>query len=400
MFKRLVKISKRHSFFLFGARATGKTTLLNKEFPAEATLVIDLLDPNLDDRLAQDPSSLKTMIAAYPNKKWILIDEIQKNPKLLDVVHSLSSNKKIKFILTGSSARKLKRGSANLLAGRAFKYVCHPLTHIELETEFKLQEVLQLGALPEIFSLSTDEKKDYLRAYVETYFKEEIVAEQIIRKLRPFKNFLTVAAQMNGRILNINKIAHDVGVDHATVQNYFEILEETLVGFLLEPFHESIRKRQRKASKFYYFDLGVVRALKKTLDNEIVAGTFEYGDVFEHFLIMEIKRLADYFKPDWQFSYLRTKDDAEIDLIIERPGHHRAAIEIKSTNNINSLDRRAIQSFKALVDDLKNCDAFLLSQDPIEQKIDGIWCLPWQKGIAQIFELNAHLLKTCFISLS
>ena len=221
------------------------------------------MDPNLDDRLARNPSSLKTMIAANPNKKWILIDEIQKNPKLLDVIHSLSSDKKIKFILTGSSARKLKRGSANLLAGRAFKYVCHPLTHLELETEFKLQEVLQFGALPEIFSLSIDEKKDYLRAYVETYFKEEIVAEQIVRKLRPFKIFLTVAAQMNGRILNINKIAHDVGVDHATVQNYFEILEETLVGFLLEPFHESVRKRQRKASKFYYFDLGVVRALKK-----------------------------------------------------------------------------------------------------------------------------------------
>lgn len=384
MFKRIVKISKTHSFFLFGARATGKTTLLTEAFLKEHLLVVDLLDPTLDERLAQNPSLLKTIIGSNPDKKWILIDEIQKNPKLLDVIHSISNEKKIKFILTGSSARKLKRGSANLLAGRAFKYVCHPLTHFELENVFKLQDVLQFGALPEIFSLSIDDKKDYLRAYVETYFKEEIVAEQIVRKLRPFKNFLTVAAQMNGRVLNISKIAHDVGVDHATVQNYFEVLEETLVGFLLEPFHESVRKRQRQASKFYYFDLGVVRALKKNLDNQVIAGTFEYGDSFEHFVIMEIKRIADYFQPDWQFSYLRTKDDAEIDLIIERPGLPRVAIEIKSTENISKLDKRTIPTYKSLVRDIKNCEAFLLSQDPLEQKIDGIWCLPWQKGFKAI----------------
>lgn len=384
MFKRIVKISKTHSFFLFGARATGKTTLLTEAFLKEHLLVVDLLDPTLDERLAQNPSLLKTIIGSNPDKKWILIDEIQKNPKLLDVIHSISNEKKIKFILTGSSARKLKRGSANLLAGRAFKYVCHPLTHFELENVFELQDILQFGALPEIFSLSIDDKKDYLRAYVETYFKEEIVAEQIVRKLRPFKNFLTVAAQMNGRVLNISKIAHDVGVDHATVQNYFEVLEETLVGFLLEPFHESVRKRQRQASKFYYFDLGVVRALKKNLDNQVIAGTFEYGDSFEHFVIMEIKRIADYFQPDWQFSYLRTKDDAEIDLIIERPGLPRVAIEIKSTENISKLDKRTIPTYKSLVRDIKNCEAFLLSQDPLEQKIDGIWCLPWQKGFKAI----------------
>lgn len=384
MFKRIVKISKTHSFFLFGARATGKTTLLTEAFLKEHLLVVDLLDPTLDERLAQNPSLLKTIIGSNPDKKWILIDEIQKNPKLLDVIHSISNEKKIKFILTGSSARKLQRGSANLLAGRAFKYVCHPLTHFELENVFELQDILQFGALPEIFSLSIDDKKDYLRAYVETYFKEEIVAEQIVRKLRPFKNFLTVAAQMNGRVLNISKIAHDVGVDHATVQNYFEVLEETLVGFLLEPFHESVRKRQRQASKFYYFDLGVVRALKKNLDNQVIAGTFEYGDSFEHFVIMEIKRIADYFQPDWQFSYLRTKDDAEIDLIIERPGLPRVAIEIKSTENISKLDKRTIPTYKSLVRDIKNCEAFLLSQDPLEQKIDGIWCLPWQKGFKAI----------------
>lgn len=384
MFKRLVKISKTHSFFLFGARATGKTTYLNSEFSSESTVFINLLDPEMDDRLAKNPSQLETIIKANPQAKWILIDEIQKNPKLLDVVHKLSADKKIKFILTGSSARKLKRGAANLLAGRAFKYSCYPLTHLEIAEKFNLDEVLKYGALPEIFSLSTEDKKDFLRSYVDTYFKEEIVAEQIVRKLRPFKNFLSVAAQMNGKILNLNKIANDVGVDHTTVQNYFEILEETLVGFLLEPFDESIRKRQRQASKFYYFDLGVVRALKKSLDNEILPGTFEYGDSFEHFLILEIKRLADYLKPDWQFSYLQTKDNAEIDLIIERPGLPRTLIEIKSTDDINKLDKTKMNTYQSLVRDFSNAQAFLLSQDKIEQKIDKVWCLPWEKGLREI----------------
>jgi len=384
MFKRIVKISKTHSFFLFGARATGKTTFLSSEFPADTTLFINLLDPEMDDRLANNPSQLETIIKANPQAKWILIDEIQKNPKLLDVVHKLSSDKKIRFILTGSSARKLKRGAANLLAGRAFRYSCYPLTHIEIADEFDLNDVLKFGALPEIFFLSPEDKKDYLRSYVETYFKEEIVTEQIVRKLRPFKNFLSVAAQMNGKILNLNKIANDVGVDHTTVQNYFEILEETLVGFLLEPFHESIRKRQRQASKFYYFDLGVVRALKKSLDNDILPGTFDYGDSFEHFLILEIKRLADYLKPDWQFSYLRTKDNAEIDLIIERPGLPRALIEIKSAGDINKLDKASINTYQSLIRDFPNAQAFLLSQDSVEQKIDKIWCLPWKKGLKEI----------------
>jgi predicted AAA+ superfamily ATPase len=224
------------------------------------------------------------MIAAKPEVKWVVIDEIQKIPALLDVVHSLAKNKSLKFALSGSSARKLKRGAANLLAGRAFKYVCHPLLHSELGASFSMDEVLRYGSLPEVFSLEAPDKQDYLRTYVETYFKEEIVAEQIVRKLKPFKNFLQVAAQMNTKILNLNKVARDVGVDHTTVQNYFEILEDTLIGFLLEPFDESIRKRQRQASKFYYFDLGVARALKRSLELPLLPSTLDYGDAFEHFI--------------------------------------------------------------------------------------------------------------------
>ena len=384
MFKRQVKISKTHSFFLFGARATGKSTLLEAQFSGTETLWLDLLNSEIEERLSKNPESLKNMIAAVPGKKWIVIDEIQKIPALLDVVHSLLKIKSLKFALTGSSARKLKRGAANLLAGRAFKYVCHPLLHSELGERFSLDEVLRYGSLPEVFSLGEPDKRDYLRTYVETYFKEEIVAEQIVRKLKPFKNFLQVAAQMNAKILNLNSIARDVGVDHTTVQNYFEILEDTLVGFLLEPFSESIRKRQRQAAKFYYFDLGVARALKRSLELPLAPSTYEYGEAFEHFIYLEMKRLADYHKPDWRFSYLRTKDGAEIDFLIERPGLSRVAVEVKSTTKVSSLRDAGLGSFVSLVKDLKKTEGYLLSQDPVEQKIDGIWCLPWKKGFSEI----------------
>ena len=370
---------------MFGARATGKSTLLLDYFSNEKTLWIDLLDPELEDRLSTNPNMLKTLIQGEPNINWVVIDEIQKIPDLLNVVHGLSKNKSLKFALTGSSARKLKRGGANLLAGRAFNYVCHPLVHSEIADQFMLNDVLRFGSLPEIFSLADDsEKSDYLRAYVDTYFKEEIVAEQIVRKLKPFKNFLQIAAQMNGKILNINKIAQDVDVDHSTVQNYFEILEDTLVGFLLEPFHESLRKRQRQAAKFYYFDLGVTRALSRSLDIPLKPGNYDFGNAFEQFIILEIKRLASYLYPDWTFSYLRTKDNAEIDLIIERPGMRRVALEIKSTQRINDLNDSKTQAFASLCRDFENSESYVISQDPLTQMRDGLTFLPWQKAFQEI----------------
>ncbi len=286
--------------------------------------------------------------------------------------------------MTGSSARKLKRGGANFLAGRAFRYNCHPLTFIELKDQFDLQQVLQFGSLPKIFSLKTPDKVEFLRTYIETYFKEEIIAEQIVRNLRPFKNFLSVAAQMNGQILNLNKIAKNVGVEHSTVQNYFEILEDTMVGFMLEPYHQSIRKRQRQQSKFFYFDLGVQRALLKQLENTLSPRTSEYGNAFEHFIILEIKRLIDYYKPDWTLSYLTTKDNAEIDLIIERPGMKSIAIEIKSTDNIMTLDSSKLNATLKLFSDLKDFEYYIFSNDPIEKKIDDVFYLHWKDGIKNL----------------
>ncbi len=374
MFKRLVTLSKTHSFFLFGARSTGKSTLLDQEFNHQSALWIDLLDPETEERLSSNPAQLKQLVATS-KPGWVVIDEIQKVPELLNVVHSLSRSDGPRFALTGSSARKLKRGGANLLAGRAFNYVCHPLTHLELGERFSIDEALRYGSLPPIPGLDDGNKRDFLRAYVDTYFREEIVAEQIVRKMKPFRNFLQVAAQMNGKILNRNKIARDVGVDHVTVQNYFEVLEDTLVGFHLEPFHQSIRKRQRAASKFYYFDTGVTRALTRRLEVALEPGTSAYGDAFEHWVILEIKRLCDYFQPDWRLSYVRTKDDAEIDLIIERPGMKTVAIKIKSSRRITDFDSKT-RAFTKLVADLGPCESFVLSQDPWEHKQGDTWIVP------------------------
>lgn len=384
MFNRIFNITKNNSFFIFGARGTGKSTWLQHAFTSIPHLYIDLLNPDEEERLAKNPASLLAQIEALPpSTTWIVIDEIQKLPPLLDVAHlSIQQHKKL-FALTGSSARKLKRGHANLLAGRAFVYHLYPLTHLELGPQFNLNEGLHWGSLPAIFGFTDPaDKTRYLRTYAQTYLKEEIVAEQVVRKLDPFRLFLEVAAQQNGEILNFSNIARDVGVDTVTVQSYFQIMEDTLMGALLHPFHRSARKRQRTNPKFYFFDTGVKRALEGALTVELPQNSYGYGKAFEHFIILEAFRLDAYFEKDYRFSYLRTKDGAEIDLIMERPGKPLALVEIKSSARVDERDVRTLKAFK---DDMgEKAEAFCLSRDPVPQAIEGIRLLPWQQGFAEL----------------
>jgi len=379
MFHRISKPTQTNSYFLFGPRGTGKTTLLKKVFPPNNSLYIDLLDPIEEDTFQKNPLELKNRLDALPPETdWIIIDEIQKVPRLLDLVHQLIENSNLKFALTGSSGRKLKRGVSNLLAGRAFVYHLFPLLYTELDKHFNLENVLQWGTLPKIYQYDKpDDKIEFLRAYALTYLKEEIIAEQIIRKLNPFRYFLEVAAQCNGKIINYSKIAQDIGVDTKTVQSYYEILEDTLIGLILPPYHRSLRKRQRANPKFYFFDLGVKRALERTLTLPIQEGTYAYGEAFEHFIILEIYRLSQYARNDWQFFYLRTKDNAEIDLIIERPGASTLLIEIKSSRSVSERDISTLIQFAKGSDEF---DAVLISRDPHEKKIHDVWCLPWEKA--------------------
>lgn len=206
---------------------------------------------------------LESIVSALPaSKTHIIIDDIQKVPKLLDFVHHLIEDTNKKFILTGSSARKLKHGGANLLAGRAFVYNLHPFTNIEVNDHFQINDFLRWGMLPKIFEYDADDKKQmFLEAYTNTYLKEEVWEEQYIRELDPFRHFLEVAAQGNGNIINFSNIARDVGVGAQIIQKYFSILEDTLLGFFLNSFQHSFRKRLSKSPKFYFFDPGVVRTL-------------------------------------------------------------------------------------------------------------------------------------------
>jgi predicted AAA+ superfamily ATPase len=382
---RFLKLPKARSFFLFGARNTGKSTLLEHTFGTQEVLWIDLLDPDLEERYSRDPNSFKQEVLALTEATpYIIIDEIQKLPKLLDIVHHLIEATNKTFIMTGSSARKLRHGSANLLAGRAFVYNLYPFSALELGKDFDLDAALRWGTLPPILykMKSEEDKSRFLQAYAQVYLREEIWLEQFIRKIDPFRKFLEVSAQCNGQIINHANISRDVGVDDKTIKQYFSILEDTLMGFMLEPFHGSIRKRLHSKPKFYYFDTGVCRALSRMLSIPLKKSTPDYGNAFEHFIILECVRLASYYYPEYRFSYLKTKEGVEIDLIVERPGKKILCIEIKSSDAVRE-DKLA--SFMNLVRDIKNSEAICISQEMRAKKIGDIMVLPWMDALRQYF---------------
>lgn len=382
----MIKLPQVHSFFLFGARGTGKTTLLHSTLPEESTAFIDLLDLEQESIFLRDPERLGRFVDSLPSSmKTIVVDEIQRAPRLLDVIHRKLEERKrkaappLQFIMTGSSARKLKRGAANLLAGRAFVYHLFPLMAQELGNEFDLQKALEYGTLPEVWNLTEKEIViRYLEAYSRTYLKEEVWNEQIIRKLEPFNLFLEVAAQMNGKVLNFSKMARDIGVDTKTVQSYFQILEDTHLGNLLPPYHRSLRKRQLTNPKFYFFDPGVKRALERTLTVPMLPQTYAFGEAFEHFVFLEMQRFNEYTKRDYRFSYLQTHDGAEIDFVIERPGKPVALVEVKSATRVDPAMVKHLERFSH---EFPACEAFLLSLDSLPQTIGSVRALPWQQGL-------------------
>lgn len=387
MIKRALILPKRKSFFLFGPRNTGKTTLIESQFDPKASVFFDLLDTAQEARFSKRPGELYDIVISLPDSiTHVVIDEIQKVPKLLDEVQRLMKLKKWFFILTGSSARKLKHGGANLLAGRAFVYNLYPFSFIELTSNFNLKHALQWGTLPEVFECETaEEKSKFLSSYAHTYLKEEIWGEHLIRQLEPFRRFLEIAAQANGKLINYSKIARDVNVDEKTIKVYFQILEDTLIGFYLEPFHQSVRKRQKEKPKFYFFDTGVVRALAGLLSVPLQESTNGYGNVFEHYVITECVRLGSYYKPEYRFSHIRTASDVEVDLVIERPGSTTLLIEIKSSRQVM---REQLASFMRLSNDIPNSAAICLSNDPYKKQLDNITVYPWEHGLKEIFEID------------
>jgi predicted AAA+ superfamily ATPase len=258
------------------------------------------------------------------------------------------------------------------------------LTHLELGNQFDLNQALHWGTLPEIFECSTDdEKKQFLMAYAHTYLKEEIGREQFVRNLLPFRKFLEVAAQCNGQILNFAAIARDTHLDEKTVKSYFLLLEDTLLGYMLEPYHGSLRKRVHQKPKFYFFDTGVVRALAQHLTVPLLPSTSAYGYAFEHFFITECMRLSSYYQLEYKFSYVRTVNDQEIDLIIERPNQATFLIEIKSAREVYAEMFKPLQLLK---DEFPDAVLLGVSNDPYAKQFGDIKALPWQQAFAYIFD--------------
>lgn len=385
MIQRTLNPSKTNSYFLFGPRGSGKTTFLRSLYSENDTLFVDLLDIELMDQLLLNPGRFEALIdqPEHINKR-VVVDEVQKFPKLLDVVQRQIQKRKRQFILTGSSSRRLKQQGVNLLAGRAWTYHLYPFTSSELGSLFQLKSALEWGTLPEV-SMTEDalSKRELLNAYVGTYLEKEIQQEQWVRNLEPFRKFLAIAAQMNGKIVNKSKIASETGVDDVTVARYFEILEDTLLGFKLPAFSRSVRKAQRQSPKFFLIDPGMKRALDKTLTVELLPQTSAWGEAFEHWITLEIIKNSSYHRLDWSFSYLQTKDDVEIDLIITRPGQATLLIEIKSKTRVNASDAKSLETLGKDID--PKAENWIISCDPLEQQFGSTRAVYWQNAIQDLF---------------
>lgn len=344
--RRLVKIPQNMSFFLFGPRQTGKSLLIKNHLAEQNHWSVNLLINKVFLRFNREPSLFysEAKFQIEQNQvRVIFVDEIQKIPMLLDEIHTLIEEYPVRFILTGSSARKLKRIHANLLGGRSLVFKMFPFTYCELQTKFNLSVALQFGLIPGIYFTKKDLIRKQLTAYVMTYMKEEIAAEGFVRNLGNFHRFLDVAAQYTAEILNYDNISREASVPAKTVKGYFEILVDTLIGFQLPAWELSVKKQLAKHPKFYLFDNGITSALAQTLSGSL--GPEVRGKRFEQFLINEIRALIDYEDLEFNLHYWRTSAGNEVDLIISRQNKPIAAIEIKAKKKLLSKDFSGLHSF-------------------------------------------------------
>ena len=351
------------STFVWGARQVGKTTLIRATYPD--VVFYDLLLAKDFERLLRNPSLLGEDLATLNDGDTVVIDEIQKIPQLLDEVHALIFRKNIRFILSGSSPRKLKRYGANLLGGRALKEILYPLTSVEIP-DFDIYKAVRYGTLPRHYLVSDPWRR--LGAYISVYLNEEIREEALSRQLKTFARFMEIAAFSNGEIVVYKNIAQDCGIDYRTVKDYFEILTDTLTGYLIPSFIHAKKRRSIQAPKFYYFDVGIANYLRNRRNIQI--GSIDFGHAFEHFIIQELIAYLGYHKMNEQLSYWRTTSGYEVDAII---GDGRVAIEIKSVEEIQS---RHLRGLKAFQDDFPDCRLIAVSFDSRPRVANGIEIYP------------------------
>ena len=361
MYKRIFDIESKldEGMFLFGARQTGKSTLLKERF--KGAIYYDLLDPNLRKAFKRNPNSLKEALWDKPAGTLVIIDEIQKVPELLDIVHILMVDKSLFFILSGSSARKLKRSGANTLGGRAIPETLYPLVWPEV-TDFQIDRAVQNGMIPRHYMVEDATKR--LSGYVKVYLDEEIREEGEVRELDAFERFMEVAAISDGEMLNYSNIASDCGVSAKTVKSYFQILYDTLIGYEIPAFRKEIKRKIVQAPRFYYFDVGLANYLMGR--HSLKRGTDDYGHAFEHYVMQEIIAYKGYNDKRDVISYWHTYDKKEVDVII---GDAKVAIEIKSTEHVETKHKKGIKAFE---EEHPECRLILVSLDPITRKSGNV----------------------------
>lgn len=351
------------SVFLWGARQVGKSTLVKKLFPDAK--VYDLLKSDEYSRLLRKPQLLREELVSYDETKIVIIDEIQKIPSLLDEVHWLIVNRGIRFILCGSSARKLKRVGTNLLGGRALPVMLFPFVSAEI-SDFNLFRAINNGMIPRHYMVQNPQKR--LEAYIGVYLKEEIQEEAVVRQLSSFNRFLDVAAQCDGEMINYTNIAQDCGVSATTIKEYFNILEQTLIGYMIPAFTSSKKRRAITTKKFYYFDVGVVNYLLNR--SNLQPGSIDFGHAFEHFMIQEIVAYLSYYEKREKLSYWRTANGYEVDAII---GDARVAIEFKSSEEVQSKHTKGLKAFE---EDFPDARKIIVSLDCNKRILNGIEVIP------------------------
>ncbi len=378
MLTRELNLPKEQNFFLLGPRQTGKTTLIRAAFAGKLK-EINLLLSDTFRAYAAHPEKIREELKATPDfETHVLIDEVQRIPELLNEVQALiDGGFKQKFILSGSSARKLKRGHANLLGGRAWSYRLFPLTFPETPPSLSLERVLSCGLIPKNVLCNDTDAQENLRSYVDIYLKEEIEAEALSRNIGGFIRFLKTAAQSNAEQLNFSNIADDVGLSSVTIKEYFKILEDTLIGAILPAYAYSERKRHKTAPKFYFFDTGVLRAIQGKVSVPLEQGTFDFGNCFETMVINEAQKISSYLRKDFQLSFLRTAGDVEVDLLIETPRGELFAVEIKSKKRPVAMDFG--RGFAAIRDLRKDAKCICVSTTEVPLLVEGEDVLPYAK---------------------
>ena len=375
MIPRICKLPSNRSFFLFGPRQTGKSTLVNAAFPSEIWK-IDLLMTDQFLKYSKHPHLLRVEAIEkieHNGIRQIFIDEIQRVPALLNEVHFLIENTGCRFLMTGSSARKLRKGGINLLAGRAVQRRLFPFVYKEIADTFSLEDVLRFGTLPAVYGRGREERFDILNSYTETYLREEIQAEGLVRNLGGFSRLLDLVAGQCGELISYTSIGRECHVATRTVQAYYDILEDTLISIRLQPWRKSLRKRMVSHAKFYLFDLGVTNSITRQITAPL--DSVRKGRLFEQFIILETYRLLNYSRSEASIYFWRTNHGGEVDLVIEKYGNIIGAFEIKSSRHITGSHLSGLRSFRSEYPDVP---LYVISRVDHAYRIEKVLVMPWK----------------------